>query len=90
MNKFTFHHKNGESAKIVMTVSDQLLSQFKELMDIELELFQGTNEYLGNCMNYCVIEVSGYKREMFEDFIRMLIKHPAMKVEVCGLPINNN
>lgn len=90
MNQFTFHHKKGTAAKIEMTVSNSLLNQFKDLMDIEVELLSGMHNVLDNDMHHCIIEVDGYKREMFEDFIRMLVKHPSMKVNIMGLPINNN
>lgn len=90
VNQFTFHHKKGTSAKIEMIISTSLLNQFKELMDIEIELFFGVHYMLNNGMHHCIIEVDGYKREMFEDFMRMLVKHPSMKVNIMGLPINNN
>jgi hypothetical protein len=90
MNSITFYHKKGSAAKIEMTISTELLNQLKDLMDIEIELLKGLHEKLDKDMNHCIIEVSGYKRQIFLDFFRMLANHPAMTLTMMGLTVNKN
>jgi len=89
-NQITFHHKKGSAAKIEMTVTESMLTQFIELFDIELELLQGQHVQLDNGMFKCSLEVEGYKRDMFEDFLRSLASLPSMEVTMMGLPVNKN
>lgn len=90
LNQFTFHHTKGKPAKIEMTVNTSFLDSLKELMDIEVELLSGVHNILEDDRHHCIIEVDGFKRAMFEDFLRMLVRHSSVKVEIMGLPINNN
>jgi len=80
-----------EKQKITMELSEGLFEIIKEAFDIELELLQGEVIH-ANGMYKCKIEVSGAKKEMFQDFLKMLIAYPSDQVSVnyFGSRINPN
>jgi hypothetical protein len=77
---------------VTFEVTDFMLEKFKDVFDLDIELLQGEYTKLPNDMHRYKIQLTGYKLEMFKDFVRMMMSVPSekIKVEYFGTNINPN
>jgi len=84
--------KEKDDRKITMELTQYMFDLFKETFDIELELLQGEVTKMDDGRWKCEITVNGYKRKMFEDFMKIIISKPSADINVkfMGTQINPN
>lgn len=73
-------------------MNPEILDQFTEVLECEIELLQGKKITLPDGMIEFEVELTGYKDDIAKDFIQMpmSLNTQEVKIEIMGVPLNKN
>lgn len=84
--------KKYEPLRVEMELTKFMFTNIKDLFDLEVELLKGTVKDLPDGRIYVDVTLEGYKREMFDDFIKMMMSKPSNQIttSILGMKIHQN
>ncbi|PRY51506.1 hypothetical protein B0I27_10792 [Arcticibacter pallidicorallinus] len=84
--------KKNEPLRVEMELTKFMFAKMKDTFDLDVELLKGTVRDLPDGRIYVDVTLEGYKRDMFDDFIKMLMSKPSNQIttSILGMKIHQN